>query len=187
MNNLDKYIDRFFKVGLVIVLGFIAFQSQSSILGAQSNFSGPLNSLAGFQESGTAIVDTNGNWVNAILTSSTARFDNTATFNSSTFNGEITLGNCGTATWNPGAVSSSTSATTTIWVPNAAAGDIFLFGFSATTTDGAGNALVPTIAIETSTPNGVSTTVQLSYPLESDGTVGSINASSGTATVCYLN
>ena len=182
MNNLDKYIDRFFKVGLVIVLGFMAFQSQSSILGAQSNFSGPVVSTAGYGVTSTVLISSGGAWTSQILTSSTARFDNTVTANSSTFNGEITLGYCATATYNPGAVTSSTPATTSVYVANAAVGDIFLVGFSATTTDTAGIELVLTASVATSSGAGVTTTVQFSNP-----GIESVNASSGTLTVCNLN
>ena len=70
MNKVILWINGALVV-LVIVLGFIAYRSQSP-LGAQSNFSGPLNSAAGYQESGTTIIDTDRNFTVVALNASGA-------------------------------------------------------------------------------------------------------------------
>lgn len=62
---------------------------------------------------------------------------------SSSFSGEITLGNCGSITWNPGSVASSGnsivgthSTSTQVSVPGAALGDVCLTSLSSATSSG---------------------------------------------------
>lgn len=61
--------------GLVVSLIFLFASPRSIPLGAQSNFSGPLNSAAGYQESGTEIINTNGAFIGTVSSTAVQRID----------------------------------------------------------------------------------------------------------------
>ena len=173
MKKITIYHGFAFLLGLVIGLGVLVFQSQIPFLGAQSNFSGPVNSTAGFQESGTTVIDTNGAYVYTVSTTQAASFNAGVTFVT-----EVTGSYCGTATWNPNAVGSSTVATTSLTVTGLALGDATFAGFSATTTDIDDRKLV----LDAEATAADTALVQFSFPRSSDGT---INPVTGTVSVCY--
>ena len=161
-------------VGLVVVLGLF-LQSQDR-LGAQSNFSGPINSDAGYLESGTEIINTSGAFIGTVSSTAVQRFS-----------GEISLGaNCSSATWNPGAVVSSTVATTSISMPSGyEVGDVLWAGLS-TSTCAASDAAC--LILNITPPRVVSGTVvlaQLSSP--GSGNVASIDIATSTLSVCYAD
>lgn len=71
-------------LGLVVVLGLVAYQPQTPSLGGSSTFSGPVNSLTGYQESGTSIINDSSQWVGTINTSNAATFTGGATWSTAT-------------------------------------------------------------------------------------------------------
>ena len=118
----------------MVVLAIVLLQPQT-MFGAQSNFSGPLNSAAGYQESGTEIIDTNGRYIGNV--SSTGNVTTTGNVNTNTFQVDsgtlINEFNCSSTVWNPSGVSSSTVATTTVVVNGATAGDLILLSIDTST------------------------------------------------------
>lgn len=174
-----------FLVGLVIVLGLIAFRSPVLNLGAQSNFSGPLNSLAGFQESGTNIVDTNGAWVNTVSSTGAVSLGGAVTFTSAgsaTFNAEVTLGNCGTALFRPGAIASEEEQRTGVTVTGIAAGDVALVSWDPATATSSLQTLSLNLLAYAS-----STNLAEAVFFNSSSSASAAVANSGTIKVCYLD
>lgn len=176
MNKVDTWIDRLFKVGLVVVFGYLAFQSQAVRLGAQSNFSGPINSAAGYQESGTEIINTNGAFTGTVSSTASSSFGAIRVESGSL----VEEWSCGTVSWNPGSVASSGGAyfstSTELSITGAASGDPCYVGFSlATGTQEIG------FSCYISGATGVTTTVILS---NFGGTA--VDLATGTARACYL-
>lgn len=93
--------------------------------------------------------------------------------------GETTLGNCGSATWNPASVASSSvdgisSVTTDIAVPGLALGDICVASLDSSTS---------TSAFFTCTATGAATGT---ISLFNRGTAA-LDLATGTAKICYFN
>lgn len=104
--------------GLVVVLGFLAFQSQApQDLGGASHFSGPVDSANGYTESGSTVVNSSGIIVGTITTS-----------NAVTLSGGLTLSGASTTVSGINVVANSTS---TGFVIRAANGSCYLFGIGA--------------------------------------------------------
>lgn len=157
-------------VVLVIVLGFIAYRSQSP-LGAQSNFSGPINSLGGFQESGTFVIADDGS------VSSTVGRLNTLTVGSgaeSIFN-EI---DCVVRSADFPAVTSSTPAATSTTATGIALGDAIISTTLATSTQQ---------LMLFSTVSGTADTVFTTAFLPDGDSVASINLSPVNLTICWAD
>lgn len=96
-----------------------------------------------------------------------------------TLSGEITLGNCGTATWNPGSLASSSvdgiSATTTdIAVPGAALGDSCIASLDSATS---------TSALFSCNISGTATGT---ITLANTGSAA-LDLATGTAKICYFD
>lgn len=94
-----------------------------------------------------------------------------------TLNGETTLGNCGTATFNPGAIATSTLAaatTTDIALPGAALGDVCLASLTSATS---------TFAQVTCNISGTATATLQLVNLD----VTALDLATGTAKVCYFD
>ena len=69
MKDIIKFVLSGVLGGLVVVLGLSAFP-QALSLGAQSNFSGPINSTNGYQVAGVQVIDadqTIGTTVNGVI------------------------------------------------------------------------------------------------------------------------
>lgn len=159
-------------VGLVIVFGLLAFRSQNP-LGAQSNFSGPINSAAGYQESGTEVIDTSGAWLGVVSSTSAGRL---STLRVGGVNSSIIQEwDCATAAWNPGAVTTSSPDQVDVTATGAALGDVTWGSFSTSTL---------TLANDT----GVSTTDVIWFRLfQPDSDAASVNLAAATATVCWVD
>lgn len=101
MNLTYKVITWLNLLGLVLVLGLVVYYQPQAPLGAQSNFSGPVNSASGYQESGTEIINTSGVYIGGVNTgSNAATLSGTNTISgASTFSAAITV-NTATSTWN---------------------------------------------------------------------------------------
>src|SRR3990167_6625634 len=103
MNKISQFVDIGFKVGLVVVLGLF-LQSQGFSLGAQSNWSGPINSGAGFMESGTEIINTSGAFTGVVSSTSAGRVGSLAVGGGTV----LTDISCAATSWDPPAITSST-------------------------------------------------------------------------------
>ena len=191
MNYKDFFVGLL--AGLVVVLGVLLFQSQGLSFGAQSNFSGPVNSGAGYHESGTTVIDTNGAWVNTV--SSTAIFSHggAVTFTGAgtvALNSETTLGNCGTATFTVPALApafatdsgASSIVTTTVSVTGLAENDVVLVGWDANsaTTTLYGRGIIMSETASTSV-------AVVSFYNGSNATSTAFTSASGTITACYFD
>lgn len=114
-------------------------------------------------------------------------------YNQENFYGGFTVGNanynveasrnCGSATWNPGAVTSSTVATTTVNILGYTFGDVLYYGFSATTTDSTTNVSLD-LGVVGSSSGSTTTIATLSLPVSANT---SINAPTGTLKVCFVH
>lgn len=166
-----------FLVGLVVGLGLSQFQSLSP-LGAQSNFSGPLNSLAGYQESGTEVIDTNGAFVGTVSSTAVQRLS-----------GEISLAGdiCGTASYAIPAIpgigtvtAGQNVVTTTVSLAGLAIGDLAIVSWQPASATGTlfGSGL--TASVEASSSVAV-----VSFVNHLVGSSTAINA--GTIRVCYFD
>lgn len=99
------------------------------------------------------------------------------TANTVTFSGEVTLGNCGTASWNPSSIATSTLAsvaTTSIALTGAALGDVCLASLtSATSSDAQVTCVINSAA---------TSTIQIVNLGAS-----ALDLATGTAKVCYFD
>ena len=90
-------------LNIVVSLGGYVFPRYSGVLGGTSHFSGPIDSLAGYDESGMTVIDTNGNFLGSINSTSTATstfqapisLSTSSIFFSTSSNGPVVIDNAG--------------------------------------------------------------------------------------------
>lgn len=87
-------------VGLVVVLGVLVSRPQAP-LGAQSNFSGPINSDTGYLESGATIINTSQQWVGPINTTGSVTLGSSTVGNVGGTSGEINGIRCVSQDYDP--------------------------------------------------------------------------------------
>lgn len=121
-----------------------------------------------------------------LTTSGAANFDGAADFDGAVdISGEVTLGKCSTKSWNPGAVVSSTVATTSLAMPTGyEAGDPLFFAL-ATSTMGAND--TAGLILRVGPPVAASGTEVIAQLSASGEQMVSKNAATSTLTVCYIN
>ena len=153
---------------LVVSVVGLALRSQKS-LGGTSN----LDSL---ELDGTLIVDGASTLTGAATLSGTVTLGDEVSFDASS---------CASVSWNPGAVVSSTVATTSLAMPSGYnAGDILSWGFG-TSTCSANNASCLNWSVgPTNVASGTEIEVQLSAAGEQSA---SINPATATLSVCYFD
>lgn len=174
--------------GLVVALAVFALQSftgtTSTALGGQTRSS--FATTGDLSASGTINIAGASTLTGAASLGSTLAVTGATTLATTTINGKVTLGsaNCSTAVWNPGAISSTTVATTTIQMPSGfSATDSLLPSFSATTT-GLGEASM--VSLSAGLTGATSSYVLAQLSMNNNGNT-SINPATGTLAVCFVS
>lgn len=165
----------------MIVLGVYVFQSQNLRLGAQSTFSGPVVSTAGFGTTSTVVINSNAQFIGSIsstdINAGTLQVDRGAS---------VLEWSCSTDTYNPPSLASSgnvglaatNSTSTQLTVTGAAVGDICFAGLdSATNTPSVQEAFGINCLIKAAASGTVTFT---------NFSSSSIDFATGTLRVCYF-
>jgi len=166
-------------VGLMIVLGFLAVQSQALPLGAQSNFSGPLNSAAGYQESGTEVINTDGAWTSNVSSTNRARLGSLQVGSSTTGAATIQLVRCNTVSFNLGALAASVTSSVPFVLTGASTSTNQVYWFGVATSSDTFRDLVFRRAVVSTTANGVDAIVQ-------NDRAATLAAGTSTYSLCLL-
>jgi hypothetical protein len=160
------------QIATLALIAFLVFGGSAINLGAATNYDS-VDTTDGYLVDGTSIINGSGAFIGAV-NGTAFQLDSGTTVNEFT---------CATATWNPGSISSTTDATTTIGIEGVTSGD-FIFTTFATTTSGT-DWFTPAGQI-TAEGTTASATVSLSAVRGSPAFINGLNLATSTIRACYI-